>query len=100
MPPQESESRVTRRARKPGEAEGCSQDLAALVEHELLDDVLRPQSHQRRDRQAERLSGLEINRQLELRGLLNREVRRLCASENLANVASSKPIHVCEARAI
>jgi hypothetical protein len=33
---------VVGRARKSGEAECCSQELAALVEHALLDDLVRP----------------------------------------------------------
>jgi hypothetical protein len=32
-----------RRARKPGEAECCPQELAALVEHGLFDQLIGPQ---------------------------------------------------------
>jgi hypothetical protein len=34
---------------------------AALVEHGLLDDLIRPQQQRRRDCEAERSGGLEIN---------------------------------------
>ena len=34
------ESPVIRGARKPGETEGCDEESAALVEHELLDDLV------------------------------------------------------------
>ena len=60
-----------------GESVCCSQELAALVEHRLLDDLVRPQQQRLRDRAPERLGGLEIDDQLELRGLLDWQVRRL-----------------------
>jgi hypothetical protein len=40
----------------------------------LLDHLIRPLQERRRDRQAKRLGGLEVDHQLELRGLLEREV--------------------------
>ena len=40
--PQRPEGAVVGRAREPGEPECCSQELAALVEHELLDYLVRP----------------------------------------------------------
>ena len=46
---------IVRRHRAPGEAEGCSQELAALVEHGLLDDLVRPLEQRLRDGEAERL---------------------------------------------
>ena len=39
-----------------------------------LDHLVRPQQQRRRDRQAERLGGLEVDDQLELGGLLDGEV--------------------------
>jgi hypothetical protein len=47
------EGAVVGRAREPGEAECCSQELAALVEHVLLDHLVRPQEQCLRDREAE-----------------------------------------------
>jgi hypothetical protein len=40
----------------------------------LLDYLIRSLQERRRDRQAERLGGLEVDDQLELRGLLNGEI--------------------------
>jgi hypothetical protein len=42
-----------------------------LVEHALLDDLVRPHQHRLRDRKAKRLRRLEIDHQLELGGLLD-----------------------------
>ena len=60
-----SERPVIRGARKPGEDEGCSQKLAALVEHRLFDDPIRAHQQRLRDRQAERLGRLHVDDQLE-----------------------------------
>jgi hypothetical protein len=76
---QRPERAVVRRHRAPGEADCRAEELAALVEHALLDDLVRPQQERLRDRQAERLGGLEVDDQLELRGLLDGEVGGLCA---------------------
>jgi len=51
--------------------EGCSQELAALIEHGLFDDMIRLQQYRLRDRQSKRLRGLQIDHQLKLRGLLD-----------------------------
>ena len=48
--------------------------MAALVEHALLDHLPCLQHYRGRDRQAERLSGLEVDDELELRGLLDGQV--------------------------
>ena len=45
----------------------------------LLNHLIRPRQYRLRDRQAERLGGLEIDHQLEFRGLLHRQVGRLGA---------------------
>src|SRR5262245_62981590 len=39
--------------------DGCSQELAALVKHGLLNNLVRSQQQRLGDRQAERLGGLE-----------------------------------------
>ena len=59
--------------------DGGSQELAALVERALLDDLVRPPQHRRRDRQPERLRGLEIDDQLEL--------GRLCTLSRVSIIA-------------
>src|SRR4030095_3723886 len=63
---QRMERAVVRRPGKPGEAERCSQELAALVEHALLDDLVRTQQQRLRDRDADGLRALHVDNQLEL----------------------------------
>jgi hypothetical protein len=41
--------------------DGCSQELAALVEHGLLDDLIGLKEQRLRNRQAERLGSLEVD---------------------------------------
>src|SRR4030095_10628126 len=69
----------------------CAQELAPLVEHALLDHVVRAPQHRRRDREPARLRGLPIDDQLELRWLFDGEVGRLGASENLVHVDCGAP---------
>src|SRR5262249_15896348 len=64
----------------------CSQKLAALVEHRLSADLVRPPEHRWRDRQVERLGGLEIDDQLELRRLLDGQVGGFSALEDLVHI--------------
>jgi hypothetical protein len=42
----------------------------------LIDHLIRPQQQRRRDREAERLRGLEVDNEVELGRLLNRKVWR------------------------
>src|SRR5882724_6242440 len=58
----------------------------ARGEHALFDDLIRTSQQRRRDRQPERLGGLEVDDQLELRGLLHREIGRFRALENLVYI--------------
>src|SRR5438093_93421 len=51
-----------------------------------LDQLVRPEQHRPRDRQAERLGGLQVDHQLELRGLLDREIAGLGALEDLVHI--------------
>ncbi len=51
-----------------------------------LDHLVRPRQQRRRDRQAEGLRGLEVDDQLELGGLLDREVAGLGAPEDPVDV--------------
>src|SRR5262245_15677653 len=59
------------------------------VRGSLLDHLIPPQQHRLRDRQAQRLGGLEIDEQLELGGLLDRQIGRLCTLEDLVNISRS-----------
>ena len=58
-----------------------------MVEHRLLDYLVRTQQQRVRDREAERLRRREIDDQLELRGLLDGEIGGLRAFENLIYVS-------------
>jgi hypothetical protein len=53
--PERPESPVVRRSGEPGEAECCSQESGALIEHALLlDDLVGPQQQRVRDASAAR----------------------------------------------
>src|SRR5882724_11895174 len=56
-----------------------------------LNDFIRPPQERRRDRQAKGLRGLEVDNQLELGGLLNGQVARFGAFEDLVRVAGYAP---------
>jgi hypothetical protein len=51
-----------------------------------LDDLVRPRQQRRRDREAERLGGLEVDHELELGGLLDGQIARLRALEDLVDI--------------
>jgi hypothetical protein len=51
-----------------------------------LDDVVRPRQQRRWDREAEGVRGLEVNRELEPRGLLDGQVGGFRAVQNLGHV--------------
>jgi hypothetical protein len=53
-----------------------------------------------REREAEGLGGLEVDHELELRGLLERKVAWLCALEDLVDVSGGAAIHLGIAHAI
>ena len=56
------------------------------TKHGLFDHLIRPLQERRRDRQAEGLRGLEVDDQLELRGLFDGQVAGLGALQNLVDV--------------
>jgi hypothetical protein len=56
------------------ESEGCPEEPAALVEHALLDDLIRPLQQRPRNHQPECFGGLEVDDQLELGWLLDGEI--------------------------
>jgi hypothetical protein len=58
---QSMEGAVVRGQRAPGESECRNEQSAALVEHGLLDDLIRPLQYRLRDREPERFGGLEVN---------------------------------------
>ena len=65
-----------------------------MVEHALLDHLVRLQQQQRRNRQAQRLGRLRIDDQLELRGLLDGQISRLGAFQELVDVDCGAPSQV------
>src|SRR5207245_5241188 len=77
--------------RAAGEADSSTQELAAWVERALFEHVVGPQQECLLDREAERLGGLQVDDQLELRRLLDREVGRLGPLENLVSVDGGTP---------
>jgi hypothetical protein len=60
----------------------------------LLNDLVRPRQHGRRDREAERLGGLHIDDQLERGRLLDGQVARLGAFEDLVHEVGGAPMQV------
>src|SRR5882672_2018536 len=59
-----------------------------------MDHLIRTPQQRRRDREPEGLGGLEVDHQVELRGMLDREVRGLGALENLVNQPCGATKHV------
>src|SRR5262245_14174111 len=82
------ECTMARGHRARAEAEGCTQESAARVEHGLFDDLVGPGQHRLRDRQAEALRRLEIDDQLEFGRLLDGEVTRFSTIKDLRDVPS------------
>ena len=58
----------------------------------LFDDLIRPRQHLGRNRQADLLGGLEVDDELELRRLLDRQVSGLCTLQDLVHVDRSAPV--------
>ena len=72
-----------------------SQGATSGSQGSLLNKLIRPQQQRWRNREAERLGGLHIDDKLELRQLLDREIGRFRALEDLVD-ASGAPS--CRAR--
>src|SRR5215813_9220820 len=68
---------------------GSLRPVAAESEVGSLDDVFGSQQQRRRDGKPERFGGLEIDDQLELGGLLHREIGGLRALEDLVHICGS-----------
>ena len=64
----------------------------------LLDHLVRSEQHRGRDRQPERLRGFQVDEELELGGLLDREVARLGALQDLVLAGSSTAAFTSAAR--
>src|SRR5713101_404557 len=82
------------------ESTNRTQELAALVEHALFDQLVRLEEQCLRDREFECLRGLEVDHQLELCGLLHREISGLGTLEDFVDIDGSAPNHIDEIRPI
>jgi hypothetical protein len=70
------------------------------IEPVSLDDLVGAGEDRRRDRQPERLRGVEIDDQLEGGRLLDRQVGRLGAAEGPADVTANLAVDASEARPV
>jgi hypothetical protein len=85
-------------------------ELGLLIQHSMTpilhhsvfssDHLIRSHQHVGRDRDANLLSGLEIDDQLELRRLLHGQIGRLRALQEYVDVCSSAPPQVNEIRSV
>jgi hypothetical protein len=57
----------------------------------LFNHLIRPRQHIRRNRQPDLLRRFQIDDELKLRRLLDREIGRLCVVQNLVNISGSAP---------
>src|SRR5262249_204796 len=90
------ESRLFGERRSPTRFSSC---VGARRAHGLLNDLIRPQQR-RRDREAERFGGLEVDDELELCGLFDGQIGWLGALENLVDVRRSAPKEIRNVRSI
>src|SRR5438552_17898977 len=74
--------------------------LSGVLGDPSLNDLVRPLQQRRRDRQPERLGGLEVDHQLELRRLLNGEVARFGALQDLVDEDRRAPLEIGRIRII
>src|SRR5713101_1966184 len=86
-----------RPARRGGRPPGCRGTLAGP---RLLDDLVGADQERLGNGQAEGFSGLEVDEQLELGGLLDGKVGRLGTLENLVDVDGGATPHIDAARPI
>ena len=65
-----------------------------------FNDFVRPPQHLLRNRQTDLLCGLEIDDQLELRRLLDRQIGRLRSLEDFVHLICDAPVAVGEVRPV
>src|SRR5262245_58781583 len=83
---------------EPGAYRGRQCDIGVSLTFQLLlDDLVRPRQHRRRDREVEGLRGFEVDDQLERRRLQHGQIGGLGALQDLASVEAGLPIRVHQA---
>src|SRR5262249_53383851 len=78
----------------------CSPRWSARGAGGSLDHLIRPRQQRGRDRQPEGLGSLEVDDQLELRGLLDGQVARLGTFQNLVHIRGGAPVQVGNVHAV
>lgn len=66
----------------------------------LFDDLVGAREKGLRHREAERLRGLQVDHQLEVRRLLHREIGRSGAAQQLRELAAEQPVNRGETRTV
>ena len=94
------ERAVVRGQGAPRKTHSSTQELAALVSHALLDHLVRPLQHRWGNREPKGLGRLDVNHELELRGLLHGQISRLSAFEDPIDVRGCAAHLVIEVDAI
>src|SRR5260370_36737137 len=70
--------------------------VGVLADGRALNDLIRPLQERGRDRETESPGGLEVDHQLELRRLLDREVSRLRSSQDFVYIVRCVAVrHAC-----
>src|SRR5881397_749670 len=77
-----------------------TQELTALVEHALFDDLVRSHQQRLRNREAERLRGLEVDDQLVLTWCFHWKSRRAGTAQDLIDVDGGATELFAEARRV
>src|SRR5262252_7603672 len=80
-------------SRSPG---SCAVAIASL----LIDQLIRAAQHGRRNRDTERLRGLEIDRELEGGRALDRQIGGSCAAQDPVDITRGTPEHPGHVRSI
>src|ERR1700719_179027 len=81
-------------------AKGHERTFCAAANNALFDHLVGASEQLRRNGEAQRLGGLDVDDKLILRWRLHRQIARLLTSQDTAHVASSAPVEVDPIRPI